>query len=305
MRSNRKFRQEKLKSSISILNVCLLLLLGFVGYQAFEEILSADQEPVFAGSSAIKHNTPIKSNSLPADSTLSDYKAIWERNLFNISPRMHSRQQKQKIDFVNVAKADKKVGLKLLGTAWANVSSNRFAIIENNQAQDIYHEGDTAGSFVIKKILRKKVVIATEKGDKFLTFESGDFDRKVTVASASQTLPASSKPKRSGVRFKTVALPREEIWTAFDDIDEVIEEVGTSSYKFGKLTGFEIGSVSDGSILKKIGLRSQDKILALNDRSIKDKTEAFEFFEKIAEGEKVTIKFRRRNRTRQIELNPI
>ena len=29
------------------------------------------------------------------------------------------------------------------------------------------------------------------------------------------------------------------------------------------------------------------------------------FFEKIAEGEKVTIKFRRRNRTRQIELNPI
>ena len=115
----------------------------------------------------------------------------------------------------------------------------------------------------------------------------------------------SFKPNRNGDRFKTVELPREGIIAAFDDIDRLIQEVGTSSYKFGKLTGFKIGSVSNKSILKKIGLKSHDAILALNDKTIEDENEAFEFFEKIAEGEKVTIKFRRRNRTRQIELNPI
>jgi PDZ domain-containing secreted protein len=57
--------------------------------------------------------------------------------------------------------------------------------------------------------------------------------------------------------------------------------------------------------LKKVKLRSHDEILALNNESIEDEVEAYEFFERIAEGEKVTIKFRRRNRTLQIELNPI
>ncbi|MFO7555477.1 MAG: PDZ domain-containing protein [Desulfobacterales bacterium] len=91
----------------------------------------------------------------------------------------------------------------------------------------------------------------------------------------------------------------------FDDIDQLIRKVGTSPYKFGRLTGFKISSVPDKSVLKKIGLRSHDKILALNGKSIEGKNGAFEFFEKISEGKKVTIKYRRRNRTRRIELNPI
>jgi len=45
--------------------------------------------------------------------------------------------------------------------------------------------------------------------------------------------------------------------------------------------------------------------LALNNEAIEDEKDTFEFFERIAEGEKVAIKFRLRNRTRQIELNPI
>ena len=87
--------------------------------------------------------------------------------------------------------------------------------------------------------------------------------------------------------------------------DRLIREVGTSSYKFGKLTGFKIDSVPEKSILKKIGLRRHDKILALNDTPIEGETGAFEFFEQIAQGKKVTIKYRRRNRTRRIELNPV
>ena len=292
------------ESFITLLNLFLLLLLAFIGYQTVEKILGAHLESVSVEPLTAKDNTRIRNKSLSSHTALSDYKAIWERNLFNISPKKLSVPQKQ-IDYANVAEADKNTGLKLLGTVAANVSANRFAIIENNQGQNIYHEGDTTGSYVIKKILRNNVIIATENGDKLLSLKPDGFDRGEVALASSQPPSEASKPKRSGVRFKTVELPREEIIAAFDDIDQLIREVGTSSYKFGKLTGFKIGSVSDESILKKIGLRSHDTILALNDKSIEDESEAFEFFERIAEGEKVTIKFRRRNRTRQIELNTI
>jgi type II secretory pathway component PulC len=98
---------------------------------------------------------------------------------------------------------------------------------------------------------------------------------------------------------------RAEIMAAFNDINQVVGKVGPFSYMSGRLAGFKIGSIPDKSILKKIGLGSHDRILALNNKPIKGENGAFEFFEQIAEGKKVTIKYRRRNRTRRIELNPI
>jgi len=297
-------RHNKLPVFITLLNASLLLLLAFIGYYTVEKILGTHQKPVVLKPLTVKDNTSVKNKSLPSNLLLSDYKTVWERNLFNISTKAHSVPQKQ-IIFADVAGADKKIGVKLVGTVLADVSANRFAIIENNREQNIYQEGDTAGSFVIKKIFRNNVIIANENGDILLALKSDDFDREAAVASLVPTPSKSFKPNRNGGRFKTVELPREGIIAAFDDIDRLIQEVGTSSYKFGKLTGFKIGSVSNESVLKKIGLKSHDAILALNDKPIEDENEAFEFFEKIAEGETVTIKFRRRNRTRQIELNPI
>jgi len=298
-------RHKKTPIFITILNVSLLLLLAFIGYQTVEKILGADMEPVSVEPLTAKDNTPEINTSLTSNSALSDYKAVWERNLFNISQKTLSPLQKQ-VDFANVAEADKKIGLKLVGTVAANVSADRFTIIENDRGQNIYHEGDAAGSYVIKKILRNNVIIATENGDKLLALKSDRSEQgEIVLASLPQTQSEATRHNRSGGRFKTVELPREEIIVAFDDIDRLIKDVGTSSYKFGKLTGFRIGSVSDKSILKKIGLRSHDKILALNDKSIEGENGAFEFFEQIAEGKKVTIKYRRRNRTRRIELNPI
>ena len=298
-------RHKKTPIFITILNVSLLLLLAFIGYQTVGKILDANMEPVSVETLTAKDNTPARNTSLSSNLSLSDYKAVWERNLFNISQKTLSPLQKQ-VDFANVAEADKKIGLKLVGTVVANVAADRFAIIENNRSQNIYHEGDTAGSYVIKKILRNNVIIATENGYKLLALKSDRSDQgEIVLASLSQTPSEATRHNRSGGRFKTVELPSEEIVAAFDDIDRLIKDVGTSSYKFGILTGFEVGSVSDKSILKKIGLRSHDKILALNDKSIEGENGAFEFFEQIAEGKKVTIKYRRRNRTRRIELNPI
>ena len=298
-------KQNKTKSYIIILNVILLLLLAFIGFQTVEKVLSAQMEPVNIKPATAKENTSIRNTSFSSNHSVSDYKPVWKRNLFNTSQKTLSSPQKQ-IDLTNIAETDKNIGLKLLGTVVADNPMIKSAIVEYNKDQNIYHEGDAAGSYVIKKILRNNVIITTENGDRLLAVESGHADRgKVVLASSSQAAPKAYSRNRSGGRYKTVELPREEIMAAFDDIDQLISKVGTSPYKYGKLTGFKIGSVPGNSILKKIGLRSHDKIIALNDKSIDGANGAFKFFEQIAEGKKVTIKYRRRNRTRRIELNPI
>jgi type II secretory pathway component PulC len=52
-----------------------------------------------------------------------------------------------------------------------------------------------------------------------------------------------------------------------------------------------------------MGLRSRDVIVGVNDESITDPAQAADFFQTIAEGGEVTIKLKRRRRTRQIRLN--
>jgi len=298
-------QQNKTKSFITVLNISLLLLLAFIGFQTVEKVLGANRKSISVEPLAAKDNTLVRNTPFSSNSVLPDYKPVWERNLFNTSQKTLSSPQKQ-IDLTNIAETDKNIGLKLLGTVVADNPMIKSAIVEYNKDQNIYHEGDAAGSYVIKKILRNNVIITTENGDRLLAVESGHADRgKVVLASSSQAAPKAYSRNRSGGRFRTVELPREEIMAAFNDIDRLIREVGTSSYKYGKLTGFKIGSVPDKSILKKIGLRNHDKIIALNEKSIDGANGAFKFFEQIAEGKKVTIKYRRRNRTRRIELNPI
>jgi type II secretion system protein C len=298
-------KQKKTKNFITIINILLLFMLAFIGFNTVEKVLGAKRKSVSVEPLAAKDNTLVRNTSFSSNFALQDYKPVWERNLFNTSQKTLSSPQKQ-IDLTNIAETDKNIGLKLLGTVVADNPTIKSAIVEYNKDQNIYHEGDTAGNYVIKKILRNNVIITTENGDRLLAVESGHADRgKVVLASSSQAAPKAYRRNRSGGRFRTVELPREEIMAAFDDIDQLISKVGTSPYKFGKLAGFKIDSVSDKSILKKIGLRSHDKILALNGKSIKGEHGAFEFFKQISEGKKVTIKFRRRNRTRRIELNPI
>ena len=216
-------RHNKLPVFITLLNASLLLLLAFIGYHTVGKTLGAQKKPVVLKPLTVKDNASVKNKSLPSNLLLSDYKAVWERNLFNISTKTHSVPQKQ-INFANVAGADKKIGVKLVGTVLANVSANRFVIIENNRGQNIYQEGDTADSFVIKKIFRNKVIISTENGDILLALKSDKFEREAAVASLFQTPSKSFIPNRNGNRFKTVELPREGIIAAFDDIDRLIQE---------------------------------------------------------------------------------
>jgi type II secretion system protein C len=300
---------------INILNLGLVLLAVFIGYRTVEKLRNAQRPPApFA--LAVEDNGRLENISTAASPReLSAYRAIWERNLFNVSSNAPAQtaQNDKSIDLASVEAAGENIGLTLLGTVAADMEADRFAVIQSAKGQDILQEGQDADGFIIKKILRNSVIIATAEGDKLLAitfggsgFRSSDGNELTAIALSSPEDTKRVSRKAAGGRFRSVELPFDELAAGLNNVDDLILEVGTLPYsRFGKHAGFRIESVPNGSILSKIGLRSRDAVLAINDVPIQDESEAYAFFEKIAEGEKVYIKYRRRARTRTIELVPI
>jgi len=306
-------KKIKTRSSwfLKTLNLLLLFLLVFLGFHTWQNIRSA-----MLGPEAFATITPqsVSTNMEPevAALPLNDYRMILERNLFNVSKEKPEAPKKE-IEIEKLAPAEKDLGLRLMGTVVAEDPMLRFAFIENRsqRKQEAYREGDKANEVLIKKVMRNKVVITTDKGDKLLTVEIEESTKRSKSppyarqspgnSAASSQIPDSRYPR---TRHASINLDREEVVTSLANTDQFLEEVDIYPYIQGdKPVGFRISRVPPQSVLRKIGLRSRDVILGVNDQDITSPEQAVEFFETIAEGGDVTIKIKRRRRNRLIKLS--
>jgi type II secretory pathway component PulC len=155
------------------------------------------------------------------------------------------------------------------------------------------------------------VVITTAKGDELLTVEIKESGKRATSFSSAQQLGSSSSSKhqtsgtrRLSARTSSISLKRDEVGAALADIDKLKEQVGLTPYMQGdEPYGFRLGNIPAESFLRKMGLRSRDVIVGIDDETITSPDEASDFFQKLAGGGEVTIKLKRRRRTSQIKLN--
>jgi len=255
---------------------------------------------------------------------LKGYHKIWERNLFNI-PKEAPAAAKTEIPIETIALAEKNIGLKLVGTVVANDAHFSRAIVQvtKTREQGAYREGDQAGKAKIKKILRNKVVITTEKGDQLLTIDDEDFGKGGKAVSKQQGASrglTSPQPNAGGMRFdvsgsqlprrraRSINLKHDEVAASLTDTDQLLQELTISPFmQNDQPAGFIISKIPRGSILTKMGLRNGYVVTQLNDQEITSPDQADEFFRTLAEGGEVTIQVRRsrgvRRRARQINLN--
>ena len=83
-----------------------------------------------------------------------------------------------------------------------------------------------------------------------------------------------------------------------------MQQMPVTPYMQGEqAAGFRITSIPRDSVLRKMGLRSRDVIVGIDDETITGPDQASDFFQRLAGGGEVTIKLKRRRRTRQIKLN--
>jgi len=160
-----------------VVNLLLLALIGYLGFHAVQEFQQASLDPEAVA--AIESEPMIaakEKGTVPPP--LSDYRIIWERNLFNIA-KENALAPKKDISLAKLPLAKKELGLKLVGTVVANDSRMSLAVINNRKTreQEGYREGDEVDKVRIKKILRNKVVITTDKGDQLLTIEPEEYGK--------------------------------------------------------------------------------------------------------------------------------
>ena len=307
-------------------DLLLLALVGYLGYLGYHTVLNFKQARLQPAAVAAVKPEPARRAVQPkiAVEPLKGYRKIWERNLFNI-PEETPPAPKTEIPIEEIALAQKNIGLKLVGTVVAYDATFSRAIVHvtKTREQDAYREGVQAGKATIKKILRNKVIITTDKGDQLLTIDDEDFGKggkaasKKRGASVGLTAPQTNAGEiRSGGsgsqltprRTRAINLKHEDVAASLADTDQLLQELTISPFmQDDQPAGFIISKIPRGSILTKMGLRNGYVVTQLNDQEITGPDQAVEFFRTLADGGEVTIQVRRsrgvRRRARQINLN--
>jgi general secretion pathway protein C len=297
------------------LYLLLFLLIGYLGFQAVQAIQMARLEAdvvAASGPGGASPDVQLQASTRP----LSDYQVIWQRNLFNIIPAKET-EKKEEISLDKIALAKKDLGLELVGTVVADDPDLSRAIIDNRKTreQEAYREGDDAGKVKIKKILRNNVIITTANGDELLTVEitespkgSASFAPSKSIDSLSPSSlnrpQSNARSTQSLARTSSIKLKREEVETSLANVEALMEKVNVTPYMQGdQPSGFRISNIPADSVLRKMGLRSRDVIVGVDGDDITSPDQASEFFERLTAGDEVTIRVKRRRRTRQITLN--
>jgi general secretion pathway protein C len=283
--------------SLSIPNLLVLAIVGYFWVSALGNLLEARHEPTLPHDFA---PVPVETTPQATVRPLGDYNIIFERNLFSGSG-VETPAPEETVSVEDIPTAEKSLGLKLVGTVAGDDPATSFAIIDNKKTrkQELYHEGDTAGEVLIKRILRNKVIIDAGRGEELLALELQDSGERLNF---SPTPQQQEKRIPSSARHRNLQLDRKEIEASLADTDGLIEQVNLSPYTLGTQKGFRITDIPPDSVLTKIGLRNGDVIKAVNDQPITGPEDAAAFLEKVRAGGDVEITISRRRRTMRISL---
>ena len=206
----------------------------------------------------------------------------------------------------------KDIGLKLVGTIVADNAAFRRAVIDNQKTgeQNAYFEGDQASIFRIKKILRNNVIISSEKGDALLTIKPEDFEKvsnesisEQDASMSSSSTDQTSKEKTTTRRRREKRIAREDVISSLENLDELMQNVKFTPYtRNNQLKGLRITGITPDSILRKMGLHNRDVVMGINNEPITDQDQVGRLFSNLMEESELTIKFRRRRRTRTLRV---
>ena len=190
-----------------------------------------------------------------------------------------------------------------------DASQNRAVIhSRKNREQKAFHEGDQIGKVRIKKILRNKVIITTEKGDKLLTIDPEIVAKNDRASSFPQSTQSSQlgegSSRQSQKRSSQFSVQREFVTRFVGDPEEFLQNMEISPYTEGdQPAGFQIAGITPNNPLGKLGLINGDVIMAINRETITSPQQAADFLRKLMEGGKIKIRVKRNQSQRLVRLN--
>lgn len=248
-------------------------------------------------------------NAAPAGPA--DYNVITERNYFGSSSKpVAAGDLKFKADsFGGPAGGGSSLPLDLLGTI-AGEDGRGYAIIEerDKKKQGLFKVGDKVAGATLKEVRRNAVVLNMSGKDEFLEVRSAP--REPLAGTGGAPPAAAPPPQRPGERLPPAGAQARAPLQQADSpaLKEVRDLLAAGQAKphfnSGKMEGFYINKVKDGSYLQKAGLEDGDIVQSVNNRKIENPNDVVWIQKAISiPGDKVSLQVNRKGRLISFDVN--
>lgn len=266
----------------------LLYILGFCGLSVcfFVPPMSSAQEKFVgtalddgAGLAAVEPEVAHPGNSLE------EGRLTWEREVLGED----QDEVPAKNDAITeISPADADLGLILIGTAVVENSGKSLAVVVHKDTgrQEACMEGDWLGRFLVKKVLRDVVIIAS--GDTEMILSMGPARRRIAGETSQQL----------------ARLDRKEVAEALPDYMSIVKMVSIRThFQTGRPAGILIYNIDPVGIFGKIGLKDGDVITAVNGEPLTESLDNVEIYEHLKQGGKITLAVRRGEENLQLQFH--
>jgi len=241
-----------------------------------------------------------------------DYGIITERNYFGSSTRPAAAGDlKFTADFSGSSGGSSTLPLELLGTI-AGRNGRGYAIIEerDKKKQGLFKVGDTVGGATLKEVRRNAVVLNVSGKEEFLEVKTAPRESLAGPGAA----PGSTPPaQRSMGRIPPASFDRptappsagQSESPALKEVRDLLAEgQAKPHFNSGKMEGFYINKVKDGSYLQKAGLEDGDIVQSVNNRKIENPNDVVWIQKAISNpADKVSLQVNRKGRQINLDVN--
>jgi general secretion pathway protein C len=236
--------------------------------------------------------------------SISAYNNITQRDLFKTGKMAEKSKPAVNVDSL----APTRLKLKLWGTI-AGPADQTYAVIEDPKMrrQHLYRIGDMIQAATVKMILREKVVLNVDGRDEVLLIEA---NHKGTSNTRSPVKPegvssatAAPAPPVSGPSQR-ITLKKEMLEENLEKKDALDQQIRARAHMAGgQPAGIRISGIRPGSVFRKMGLRSGDIIVGIDDTVMESPEDMSGIVEALGRSESISLRIKRRGRPATIDID--
>ncbi|MCK4905606.1 hypothetical protein KAS42_05160 [bacterium] len=263
---------------IKYLNIFLCVIVVYLSFNIFLFLRSYGKEKAEA---AVLPISPESQSLAKSEKNLSDYAVIYKRNLFNISEISKPITTSSKVS-----------SFKLKGTVVGS-SEFTFCIIEDKSKRKdgLYQKGDKIQDMEVNEIMVDSVVLV-RGAEKIVLYinENGEEtktnDRTVVTAG----LPSPDFPSLENPSPNKWILSREDILQATKNVSQIMSGLKIKpNFSAGKMEGFRIDDIDEGSIALEMGIKKGDVVKKINGETIDSPKKIFEFYRNLERSNSIQL----------------
>lgn len=270
---------------IKYLNIFLCTLAAFILVNVFFFLRSYEKGKAEA---SVLPSSPPAESIVKSEKNLSDYAVIYKRNLFNIREIPRS-----------ATISSQPLSFKLKGTV-VGVEEFTFCIIEDKSKRkdDLYQKGDKIQDMEVGEITANSVVLTrgAEKIVLYIDEEDKEIKANEGVVAAKPSLPDFSSLENPSPN-KWI-LSKEDVLQATRNVSQIMSDLKIRlNFSSGKMEGFRIDDINEGSIALAMGIKKGDVVKKINGETIDSPKKIFEFYRNLERSNSIQLEVSRGDST--------